>query len=426
MTRSNYDSPTPDAKIADGSKKVNALTKTNAGSDAASKRLMSLDALRGLNMLFIIGLSAVIVDLCNLWPGAISSVIAEQMTHVEWNGIRHHDTIFPLFLFLAGASFPFSLGKARAKGLPYWRIVLKVVFRGLALVLIGVIYNNGVKFDFANLRYGSVLGHIGLAWMFAALIFMATGRKFQIALSAVILVGYWLALTLYPAPDVNPPEAFTKAAFMERAQNLLTPEASPSIQKNLSMEGSLVGYVDRTVMPGKLYKKVHDPEGLASTLPAIVTALLGMLFGAVLRADSTKICERRKVLILIGGGAVLAALGAAWNEFFPINKNLWNSSFVCFVGGLSAIALGVFYLIIDVWGLRRWAFAFVVVGANPLAIYLGRKFFDLSYTRDFFFSDAINRFVPESCQTLATSFAGLLVGWLILLWLYRRRIYIKI
>ena len=426
MTRSNYDSPTPDAKIADGSKKVNALTKTNAGSDAASKRLMSLDALRGLNMLFIIGLSAVIVDLCNLWPGAISSVIAEQMTHVEWNGIRHHDTIFPLFLFLAGASFPFSLGKARAKGLPYWRIVLKVVFRGLALVLIGVIYNNGVKFDFANLRYGSVLGHIGLAWMFAALIFMATGRKFQIALSAVILVGYWLALTLYPAPDVNPPEAFTKAAFMERAQNLLTPEASPSIQKNLSMEGSLVGYVDRTVMPGKLYKKVHDPEGLASTLPAIVTALLGMLFGAVLRADSKKIGEWRKVLILLGGGLGLTALGAAWNEVFPINKNLWNSSFVCFVGGLSAIALGVFYLIIDVWGLRRWAFAFVVVGANPLAIYLGRKFFDLNYTRDFFFSDAINRFVPESCQTLATSFAGLLVGWLILLWLYRRRIFIKI
>ena len=426
MTRSNYDSPTPDAKIADGSKKVNALTKTNAGSDAASKRLMSLDALRGLNMLFIIGLSAVIVDLCNLWPGAISSVIAEQMTHVEWNGIRHHDTIFPLFLFLAGASFPFSLGKARAKGLSNGRIVLKVVLRGLALVLIGVIYNNGVKFDFANLRYGSVLGHIGLAWMFAALIFMATGRKFQIALSAVILVGYWLALTLYPAPDVNPPEAFTKAAFMERAQNLLTPEASPSIQKNLSMEGSLVGYVDRTVMPGKLYKKVHDPEGLASTLPAIVTALLGMLFGAVLRADSKKIGEWRKVLILLGGGLGLTALGAAWNEVFPINKNLWNSSFVCFVGGLSAIALGVFYLIIDVCGLRRWAFAFVVVGANPLAIYLGRKFFDLSYTRDFFFSDAINRFVPESCQTLATSFAGLLVGWLILLWLYRRRIYIKI
>ncbi|MBR4976032.1 MAG: DUF5009 domain-containing protein, partial [Thermoguttaceae bacterium] len=196
---------------------VSRATSPVESQSRSSQRLMSLDALRGLNMLFIIGLSAVIVDLCNLWPGAISSVIAEQMTHVEWNGIRHHDTIFPLFLFLAGASFPFSLAKARAKELPTWRVVLKVVFRGLALVALGVIYNNGVNFDFANLRYGSVLGHIGLAWMFAALIFMATGRKFQICLSAVILVGYWLALTLYPAPDVNPPEAFTKAAFMERA-----------------------------------------------------------------------------------------------------------------------------------------------------------------------------------------------------------------
>lgn len=398
--------------------------QTAARRERASKRLMSLDALRGLNMLFIIGLSAVIVEICNLCPGSFSDALKTQMTHVEWNGIRHHDTIFPLFLFLAGASFPFSLGKARANGLPTWRIVLKVLFRGLALVLLGVIYNNGVNFDFANLRFGSVLGHIGLGWMFAALLFMSLRRRWLIAISAVVLVGYWLALVLVPAPDVNPPEAFSRAAFTERFENLLTPEKSESIQKNLSMEGSLVGYVDRSIMPGKLYKKVHDPEGLASTLPAIVTALLGMLFGSVLRSDKTG--EYLKVLTLIGFGVVLTALGGLWNEVFPINKNLWNSSFVCFVGGCSAIALGVFYLIIDVWGLRRWAFAFVVVGANPLAIYLGRKFFDLNYTRDFFFGDAITRFVPDAYQTLATSCAGLLVGWLILLWLYRRRIYIKI
>ncbi len=397
---------------------------SDACLERASKRLMSLDALRGLNMLFIIGLSAVIVDLCNLWPGDVSNAIKTQMTHVEWNGIRHHDTIFPLFLFLAGASFPFSLAKARAKNLSNWRIVLKIVFRGLALVLLGVIYNNGVNFDFANLRYGSVLGHIGLGWMFAALLFMSLRRRWLIAISAAVLVGYWLALVLIPAPDVNPPEAFSQAAFAERFENLLTPEKSESIQKNLSMEGSLVGYVDRSIMPGKLYKKVHDPEGLASTLPAIVTALLGMLFGSVLRSGKTG--EHLKVLTLIGFGVVLTALGGLWNEVFPINKNLWNSSFVCFVGGCSAIALGVFYLIIDVLGLRRWAFAFVVVGANPLAIYLGRKFFDLNYTRDFFFGDAITRFVPDAYQTLATSCAGLLVGWLILLWLYRRRIYIKI
>ncbi|MBR4105117.1 MAG: DUF5009 domain-containing protein, partial [Thermoguttaceae bacterium] len=317
--------------------------QTAARRERASKRLMSLDALRGLNMLFIIGLSAVIVEICNLCPGSFSDALKTQMTHVEWNGIRHHDTIFPLFLFLAGASFPFSLGKARANGLPTWRIVLKVLFRGLALVLLGVIYNNGVNFDFANLRFGSVLGHIGLGWMFAALLFMSLRRRWLIAISAVVLVGYWLALVLVPAPDVNPPEAFSRAAFTERCQNLLTPEKSESIQKNLSMEGSLVGYVDRSIMPGKLYKKVHDPEGLASTLPAIVTALLGMLFGSVLRSGKTG--EHLKVLTLIGFGVVLTALGGLWNEVFPINKNLWNSSFVCFVGGCSAIALSVFYLI---------------------------------------------------------------------------------
>ena len=98
--------------------------QTAARRERASKRLMSLDALRGLNMLFIIGLSAVIVEICNLCPGSFSDALKTQMSHVEWNGIRHHDTIFPLFLFLAGASFPFSLDKARANGLPTWRIVL--------------------------------------------------------------------------------------------------------------------------------------------------------------------------------------------------------------------------------------------------------------------------------------------------------------
>ncbi|MBQ6828669.1 MAG: DUF5009 domain-containing protein [Thermoguttaceae bacterium] len=391
--------------------------------DRASQRLMSLDALRGLNMLFIVGLSAVIVEICNLWPGAVSDVLKTQMTHVEWNGLRHHDTIFPLFLFLAGASFPFSLAKSRENGLSTARITVKVIFRGLALVVLGIVYNNGVNFDFENLRYGSVLGHIGLGWMFAALLFMSMRRRLLIPLSALILVGYWLALALVPAPDVNPREAFTKEAFTERFQNILTPEKSASIQKNFTMEGSVVGYVDRTIMPGRLYKGVHDPEGLASTVPAIVTALLGMLFGSVLRSKSRNYL---KVFVLLFFGAALTCVGWAWNEVLPINKNLWNSSFVCFVGGCSAIALGLFYLIIDVWGLRRWAFAFVVVGANPLAIYLGKKFFDLNHTRDFFFSDAITRFVPETYQPLATTFAGLLVAWLILLWLYRRRIFIKI
>ncbi len=420
----------------------------DAATQKKSTRLTSLDALRGLNMLFIAGLATLIVQLCDRWPGPISDAIALQMTHVDWNGIRHHDTIFPLFLFLAGVSFPFSLAKRREKGASYWAICGKILWRGFALVALGIIYSNKVNFDYANWRYMGVLQHIGLAWMFAAFLYLITNRRMQIAISVAILVGYWLTCALVPAPDANPPEAFTKAAFMERAKNLLTPEKSESIQKNFSMAGGVVGYVDRCCVPGRLYTKigalseeergyfadleriekkgVHDPEGLASTLPAIVTALLGMIFGTVLMANPKEKSGYEKVVKLIVWGLILAGVGLLWNEVFPINKKIWNSSFVCFVGGLSAVALGVFYLVIDVWKFRWWAFPFVVVGMNSITIYLAQRIINFSNARDFFFGDAVSRFLPEEWQAVGTTCAGIVVAWTFLFWLYKRRIFMRV
>ena len=159
-----------------------------------SRRLLSLDALRGFDMFFIMGGASLFVALATLCPTPFFQAIAEQMHHVEWNGLTHHDTIFPLFLFIAGISFPFSLAKQRERGKTEGEIYRKIVRRGLTLVLLGFVYNGLLHFDFEHQRYASVLGRIGLAWMFGALLFVRTRVLTRVWITAAILVGYWLLL----------------------------------------------------------------------------------------------------------------------------------------------------------------------------------------------------------------------------------------
>ena len=186
--------------------------------------MLSLDALRGFDMLFIMGLADLIQAISRLWPDAETAKwMTRQMEHVEWNGWVHHDTIFPLFLFIAGISFPFSLAKQRASKHTEKQIALRVVKRGLILVLLGMIYNGLFDWNFYDLRCASVLGRIGLAWMFAALLFMKLRPKTLTVISTIILIAYWLLLWLVPEGD-DP----------------------------FSFEHNLVGTIDRIMLPGKL------------------------------------------------------------------------------------------------------------------------------------------------------------------------------
>ena len=194
---------------------------------AASQRLLSLDALRGFDMLFIMGFAGLVTALCKLCPGEFSDWMTAQMGHADWNGFFHHDTIFPLFLFIAGISFPFSLAKQREKGMSERSIYLKVIRRGLTLVALGFVYSGLFKLDFATLRLPSVLGRIGLAWMFAALLFVNFNVRTRAVIAAAILLGYGLLLQFVAAPDAG--------------------GAGP-----LTLEGNIVGYVDRIVMPSHL------------------------------------------------------------------------------------------------------------------------------------------------------------------------------
>jgi len=364
-------------------------------------RLRSLDTLRGFDMFWIMGGDSIFTALAALsgWP--VLQWWAGQLEHVPWHGFHAYDMIFPLFLFMAGVSFPFSLAH-RYQGVENRHALYRhIVARGLLLVLLGIIYNNGIRFDFHNMRYASVLGRIGLAWMFAALIFVNTSLKSRLACLWGILVFYWLLLLFFPAHDLGAFGPF-------------------------SPQGNLSGHIDRLLLPGKFCCYTYgDSEGILSVIPAISTALLGMLTGQFVMSDYLRQNPLRKVVTMALAAVGLIALGGLWNLAFPINKYLWSSSFVCFVGGLSLLLFSAFYVVIDVWGLQKWTTFFRVIGMNSITIYLGKELIDFSHAAKFLFG-GLYALLPSIWNPLASAIGEFAAAWLFLYFLYKNKLFFKI
>ena len=323
------------------------------------------------------------------------------MGHARWDGFFHHDTIFPLFLFIAGVSFSFSLAKQRAKGISEGRIRARIIRRGLTLVVLGMVYNGLLQLNLDSIRIPSVLGRIGLAWMFAALIYMHGGVRTRIITAVALLTAYTLVLQFVPAPDA--------------------PDAGP-----LTYAGNIVGYVDRTIMPSHLlHPGKFDPEGLLSTVPAIVTALLGMFTGTFVRNDDPKRSGGRKALVMAAGAVVLLLAALGWNLWQPINKSLWNGAFVCAAGAYSLGLFALFYYLIDVRQWRRWTRFFQVIGVNSITIYLGQRIINFGYTSKFLFGGIASKFPPEMGDILL-GIGYIACCWLMLWFLDRQKIYLKV
>ena len=378
-----------------------------------SKRLLSLDALRGFDMLFIMGFSSLVMDVCALFPGGSQWWISRTMEHVDWNGIAHHDTIFPLFLFIAGVSFPFSYSKQVASGMSRKSIYLKILKRALILISLGIVYNGffkldfitndgGLAFNFDKLRFASVLGRIGLAWSFAAILYINFKPMTRAIIAGATLIGYWLLICYVPAPDV--------------------PGADP-----LTMEGNLIGYIDRLIMPGRLIYNNggFDPEGLLSTVPAIVSAMLGMFTGEFVKIPDEKISGNRKSLYMAGAAAAMLGLGLLWSLVFPINKMLWSSSFVLVVGAYSLGMFALFYYIIDVKGWQKWTLFFRVIGLNSITIYMAQKIFAFSSVNRYFLQGIVN-LVPEAWGDVIFATGYVAFCWLFLYFLYKKNTFLKI
>ena len=367
-----------------------------------SERLLSLDALRGFDLFWIVGGHGILVALFKLtewgWLGAIDA----QLKHVDWNGFQAYDLIFPLFLFMAGVSTPYSLTRRLTEGARS-EVIRKVIQRGLILVLLGIIYNNGLQWKgLENMRFGSVLGRIGLAGMFAQLIFafnFETPKRLWVWLAGILL-GYWAIMSFGHAPGFA--------------------------AGDLSMEGNFASYVDRLLLPGKLHKKIHDPEGLLAMIPAIGNALLGILAGLWLRRSAEEASGDRKAAGLAVAGVVLLAVGGLWSFVFPLNKNLWTSSFVLWTCGWGSLLLSFFYWTIDVRGwLRGFGAFFAVIGMNSVLIYLSGKFINYDYTARFLFG-GLAVAVPPAVGTLVISLGVFAVEWSLFWFLKRQKVFLKV
>lgn len=367
--------------------------------EVKTERLKSLDALRGFDMFWICGGEMIIEYFAKYTHWPVFEWMHIQMQHAEWNGFHFYDMIFPLFLFLAGVSLPFSIQRRKDQGQSNRQIHIHLITRCLILIGLGIIYNGGLSFEWP-IRFASVLARIGLGWFFASLIVLHFNRRAQIGWFAGILLFYWAIMMLIPVPGFG--------------------------AGVLTLEGNLEAFIDRILLPGRLYDGVMDPEGILSTIPAISTALLGTFAGYLLTDKSPNLTKYRKWIIILGVGVLLVSLSLLWNMVFPINKKMWTSSFVLCAGGMSMIFLSVFYLIIDVWGYTKWAFPFVVFGMNAIFIYISQSVFGgFSVLNNSIFGGLVHIF-PTDAQPLINSITFTFTGWLILYFLYRKKIFFKV
>ncbi len=378
------------------------LEENGPETKGTPERLRSLDVLRGFDMFWIIGGKAVILALAAVFSVDLSEWLGHRLHHPEWHGFEPYDLIFPLFLFIAGVSTVYSIDNRLAKGGSRASLHLHFVQRGLMLVLLGVLYNGLLSRDLASaegwgeMRYASVLGRIGLAYMFAALITANTQWRAQLIWVVGLLVGYWAALRFIPVPEFGAGD--------------LTPGHT------------LTDYIDRHLVPGKLYKDVRDPEGLFAVIPAIATALLGCLTGQLLKRNDIDGLKKTRFMAI--AGVVCLGLAWLWNIDFPFNKNLWSSSFVLNCAGWSLLLLSLFYLVIDVWQFRKGTLFFTVIGANSILIYMAPKFFDFDYTNESMF-EGITMLAGEH-RALVLAITLLCLKLALLYYLYRKKIFLKV
>lgn len=300
-------------------------------SKTPTQRLLSLDVLRGITIVGMIVVNT---------PGSWGNVYA-PLLHAEWNGLTPTDLVFPFFLFMVGISITLALGKRKERGVPQSGLVAKIVKRALIIYALGLFLTLFPKFDFANLRYVGVLPRIAIVYLVCSLLFLRLSWRSIAWLSALILVGYWLAMVLIPVPGGG-------AANLEPGTNL-------------------AAWLDELLVPGRMYRGTWDPEGFLSTLPAIVTGFTGVLTGYWLRTSRN---TPEKIIGMMVAGVLACLVGYLWHQAFPVNKNLWSSSYVLVSSGMALLLLGTLYWFVDVKNYRGWTPFFVAFGMNAITAYV--------------------------------------------------------
>ena len=369
-------------------------------NNPVSGRLVSLDAFRGIT----IALMIIVND-----PGSWKYVYA-PLEHAEWNGITPTDLVFPFFLYIVGVSIALAYTKRKKMGIPKKDMYKRIFYRSLKIFGVGILLNalsplmHGLEgFHFSDLRIMGVLQRIAIVFLVSALLFLKTGWKTQLKIGAVILVLYYIVMMFIPVPGVGIPKL----------------EPGP--------EGNIAHWIDSFITPGRLYRGTWDPEGLFSTLPAIVTGISGMLAGTLILSDKPM---DRKIVWLFFWGFLAFVAGGVWDWFFPINKRLWTSSYVMYTSGAASMTLAASLFFVDVLGYKKWTKMAIVFGANAITAYVLSGFFIRIFMmtgwREAIFNGIVALGFEPKLASLIFAILFTLLCYLPVYFLYRKKIFIKL
>jgi len=416
------------AVVRGSSERYNATTSTVAPVAPRRERLLSLDVFRGMTVAGML-----LVNDPGTW-----SAIFPPLEHAEWNGWTPTDLIFPFFLFIVGITTHLSLSARRARGDDDAAVVKQILRRGVIIYLLGfamamfpfyqwgtiaTIPNAGawdrILFRIEHVRILGVLPRIAIVYVCAALLTLKTTVKQQILIVAGLLFGYWFAMTLFPVPGEN-----VVGALLLHTK-----------------DRNLAAYLDRAILGTNhtwIGSVTFDPEGPMSTIPAIATAMLGVLAGRWIAQRDKQLLERLAGLFAVG--AIGMMLGLMWNWSFPINKNLWTSSYVVFTAGMAAVALATVMWLVDYSNVKWWTKPFVVFGVNPIVAFVGsgvlaRLIYTLWHVnyngkvvavQDAIYQIVFLPWLPPRVASLAFAISFVLLWYGILTVLYRRNIILKV
>jgi predicted acyltransferase len=361
-----------------------------------SGRLLSLDALRGFTIAAMITVN---------FPGS-GEYVYHPLQHTHWNGLSFTDLIAPFFLFVVGVSIVFAYARRLAEGTPPTDLYAKIVFRSLKIFAVGMFLNLLPDFDITDVRWTGTLHRIAIVFLVCALLFLHTSWKQQAWIGLGILVAYWLAMTLIPTPG--------------QGRVVLEPGVN------------LAAWVDQQWLPGKMWQGTWDPEGILSTFPSVVTGITGMLAGHLLRSS---LVPGEKANYLMAVGLLTTAAGYLWGLAFPVNENLWTSSFVLVTSGLAALVLGAAYFAMDMLGRKGGTQPGIIFGANAIAVYVLADVLAL-----LFYGLPLGGQTPNEIGVAALTGIGIAprlasmlyalfftaVNFVPAWWLYRKRIFIKL
>jgi len=366
-------------------------------NETTNQRLLAVDVMRGLTLIGMI----IVND-----PGSWNHVFP-PLLHAEWNGLTPTDYVYPFFLFLVGVSIPLAYQPkldAKVRKAP---MVGKIFSRSLKIFALGIFLWHFPDFNFSEIRWAGVLQRIALVFLPCALLFLYTDRKQQTRLAAGILLAYWVIMAYLPVPGIGMPD------LSEPGKNW-------------------AHYLDSILLPGKLWQETWDPEGILSTFPAIVTGIFGMLAGHIL---NEKKAMQQQLISLFLMGFVLLVMGDLWQWFFPMNKNIWSSSYTCLMGGIACLTLAGLIHLTDIRGKTSWTYPARVFGTNAIVAYvLAGTLTTVFYNNHFpegglnglFMSWGQNLGIPAQLASFLYALFYVGVVFLPVSILYRRKLFIRL